>query len=291
MADYHPFNPNPRRPSETPPRGACDFQFHVFGSTDKYPVRPGSAYEMPSATIERALHMHRTLGIDRGLIVQATTYGSDHQAVLDALAIAGPDYRGCANAVVFRERDDAYIEKLHRAGFRGARFTFRKMLGLMPSNEQFEREVARLRELGWFAKIHPDPEGIVECASVIESVDVPVVIDHFGRPDASRGTDDPNVRKVLELLKKGNFWVMLSLGEKVSKKGRPWDDVIPIARAYIEAAPDRCLWASDWPHPLSKSPPPNEADLLELLYRFAPDESERRRILVDNPAQLLAFDR
>jgi 2-pyrone-4,6-dicarboxylate lactonase len=42
---------------------------------------------------------------------------------------------------------------------------------------------------------------------------------------------------------------MLSLGEKTSKKGPPWDDVIPIARAYLEAAPDRCVWASDWPHP------------------------------------------
>jgi 2-pyrone-4,6-dicarboxylate lactonase len=94
---------------------------------------------------------------------------------------------------------------------------------------------------------------------------------------------------MLELLSKGNFWVMLSLGEKTSKKGKPWDDVIPIARAYIEAAPDRCVWASDWPHPVSVVQPPNDADLLELLYSYVADEAELRKILVTNPARLFGF--
>jgi predicted TIM-barrel fold metal-dependent hydrolase len=68
---------------------------------------------------------------------------------------------------------------------------------------------------------------------------------------------DPNLNKMLELLTKGNFWVILSLGEKTSRKGCPWDEVIPIARAYIESAPDRCVWASDWPHPVSVVQPRN----------------------------------
>ena len=95
--------------------------------------------------------------------------------------------------------------------------------------------------------------------------------------------------KVVELLKRGNFWVMLSLTEKISRAGPPWDDVVPIARAYIEAAPDRVIWGSDWPHPVSTKQPPNEADLLEFLARCAPAEDERRRILVDNPARLFGF--
>ncbi len=116
MPDYFPFDPNPRRPSRAPPSNACDSQFHVFGSPDKYPVRPGAAYEMPSATFELGRRMHRQLGIERGIIVQPTTYGADHQAMLDALAEAGPNYRGCANAIVLTERDDAYIEKLRMRG-------------------------------------------------------------------------------------------------------------------------------------------------------------------------------
>lgn len=60
--EYLPFDPNPRRPKRLPPRNSCDSQFHVLGPADRYPVRPGAAYEMPSATWEAALRMHRTLG-------------------------------------------------------------------------------------------------------------------------------------------------------------------------------------------------------------------------------------
>jgi len=66
--------------------------------------------------------------------------------------------------------------------------------------------------------------------------------------------------------------------------------VVPLARALIDAAPERCVWASDWPHPVSKKPPPNDADLLELLYRYVRDEGELRRILVDNPSRLFGYE-
>ena len=103
MPTYLPFDPNPRRPSKLPPPKSIDSQFHVLGPLEKYPVRPGAAYQMPSATWEAALRVHKTLGIERGIIVQTTTYGADHAVVLDALAAMGPNYRACANALVFAE--------------------------------------------------------------------------------------------------------------------------------------------------------------------------------------------
>lgn len=289
MPAYLPFDPNPRRPSRLPPPKTIDSQFHVLGPVDKYPIRPGAAYQMPSATWEAALRMHKTLGIERGVIVQTTTYGADHAVVLDGLAAMGPNYRGCANALVFAEADDAYLAKLNDAGVNGARFSFRAALGAVLSDKDFDRAIARIRELGWYAKFQPEKDGIVANLDKIRSLDVPVLIDHMGRPDPARGKNDPNLRAVLDLLAKGNFWVMLSLGEKTSKAGPPWDDVIPVARAYIEAAPDRCVWASDWPHPVSPIQPPNDADLLELMYRYAPDQATLEKILVHNPARLFGF--
>jgi len=288
MPAYFAFDPNPRVPSVTLPPLACDSQFHVFGPAQKYPVRPGAAYEMPSATVERALHMHRTLGLQRGVIVQPTTYGADHQATLDGIAAAGPNYRGCANAAVFDSAEDAYLDKLHAGGIRGARFS-RQSLGIALTPEAFARAVARIRELGWYAKVQPEPAGFAEQAAQYETLDLPVLIDHMGRPNPAAGPSDPSLKTVLELLKRGNFWVMLSLSEKISKAGPPWDDVIPIMRALIETAPDRVIWASDWPHPVSTAQPPNEADLIELLYRATHDDAERQRILVDNPARLFGF--
>ena len=243
---------------------------------------------MPCATIAAALKMHRALGLTRGVIVQPTTYGADHSATLDGLAAAGPNYRGCANAVVFNEKDDAYLQKLHDAGVRGARFT-RQALGVAITDADFARAIGRVKERGWYVKVQPEPEGIAASISRYAALAGPVVIDLMGRPDPTRGRADPNLAKVLELLKRGNFWVMLSLTEKISRAGAPWDDVLPIARACIETAPDRVVWGSDWPHPVSTKQPPNEADLIEFLYRCVPDEAERRKILVDNPARLFGF--
>jgi predicted TIM-barrel fold metal-dependent hydrolase len=220
--------------------------------------------------------------------VQPTTYGADHQATLDGIAVAGPNYRGCANAAVFDAADDATLARLHAGGIRGARFS-RQSLGIALTLDAFARAIARIRELGWFIKVQPETNGFAEQAAQYEKLDLPIIIDHMGRPNPAAGSDDPSLKKTLELLSQGNFWVMLSLAEKISKAGKPWDDVVPMMRAYIEAAPDRVIWASDWPHPVSTSQPPNEADLIELLHRATNNDEERKRILVDNPARLFGF--
>jgi 2-pyrone-4,6-dicarboxylate lactonase len=289
MPAYLPFDPLPRAPRPLPPAGSCDSQFHVLGPEDRYPPRPGAAYVMPSATWQAAKKMHDVLGIERGIVVQPTTYGADHAATIDGLAALGPNYKGCANAVVLKERDDAYIARLHEAGVRGARFT-RQGLGLAFSPEDFARTVARVRELGWYVKIQPEPEGIAGQASQLEALQCTVLIDHMGRPDPLKGGADPSLRAMVSLLKRGNFWTMLSLSEKLSRTGFPWDDIVPMARALIGAAPDRVVWASDWPHPVSTKQPPNEGDLMELLYRIAPEPEVLKKILVDNPAALFGFE-
>lgn len=292
MPDYLPFDAHPRSPVPMPPPLACDSQFHVFGPRERYPVRPGAAYEMPTATWQVAKALHATLGIERGVIVQATTYGADHTVVLDALEGlngSGPRrYLACANAAVLVERDDAYLQKLHDAGVRGARFT-RGGLGISLSAHEQARAFARVKELGWYVKVQPEPSGIAEQLANFEALEVPVLLDHMGRADPSRGDADPSLARMLELFGRGNFWVMLSLSEKLSKTGAPWDDVVPLAQRLIEAAPERCVWGSDWPHPVSVKQPPNEGELLELLYRFAPDAATQRKILVDNPARFFGF--
>lgn len=289
MPDYQSFHPSPTAPSYALPARSCDSQFHVFGPRERYPVRPDAAYEMPSATIDKALALHRLLGIERGVIVQATTYGADHAVVLDGLAAAGPNYRGCANAAVLLEGDDAYLERLHAAGVRGARFT-RQALGIRMSQAQYQRALARIRELGWYAKYQPEPDGMLEQLALFETLDIPVLLDHMGRADPAKGRADPTLAALLELLKGGNVWVMLSLTEKLSKTGHPWDDVLPLAHALIDAAPDRVVWGSDWPHPVSVKATPNEGHLLDQLRRYARDEATLERILVTNPAHLFGFD-
>lgn len=291
MSDYFPYDPAPRSPTFQMLSGATDCQFHVFGPPETYPVRPGAAYQMPQATIAEALRMHAVLGIERGVIVQATTYGSDNSALIDALAVAGPQYRGCTIGASLIDLDDREIARLDSAGVRGARFNFLGLVNLLPDETAFKRAVARAAELGWYIKIQPGQAGILDSVALYENLDLPVVIDHMGRPDIHEGVDGPTVSKVCELLRRGNVWVLLSNGHKISAQGSPWADAEAIARTYIAAASDRVLWASDWPHPLSKTPPPNDGDLLDLLYRYCDrDEGLLRAVLRDNPATLFGFE-
>src|SRR5712671_5540771 len=65
-----------------------------------------------------------------------------------------------------------------------------------------------------------------------------------------------------------------------------------IGRTLYEAAPDRCIFGTDWPHTHSQKEGggPQEDALIDLVYRFLPDEKARRAVLVDNPARLHGFE-
>jgi D-galactarolactone isomerase len=97
--------------------------------------------------------------------------------------------------------------------------------------------------------------------------------------------DDPAFRIL------GRTYVKLSAPYEVSKIGAPsYSDVAALAKELVRAAPDRMLWASNWPHPSATSEKrPDDADMLDLLLDWAPDDATRKKILVDNPARLYGF--
>src|SRR5919206_223606 len=64
----------------------------------------------------------------------------------------------------------------------------------------------------------------------------------------ANGTSALVMRMLLDLLKNENWWVGLSNGDLRSQQGEPWDDMVAFGRMFYEAAPDRCMWGTDWPH-------------------------------------------
>jgi len=279
--EYLSFDPNPRKPKEAPPPNTCDCQFHISGD-ERYKTREGAAYKSEGATYAAARRMHQTLGIERGIIVQSTVYATDHTIVVDALKDLGPKYR--AIGVIDDTVSDAELQRLHDAGVRGVRFSFRARLNLVPSNDLFLRSAARIKELGWVLKMNLPEDGVGSLVDTIKGLrDQPVVIDHLARV---RGINDPSLPKMIDLLEQGNVWLMMSNGHRVST----WpacDECVPVGRAYIAANPDRLIWGTDWPHPLHAEFMPNDADLLELFYRYTDnDQALRQKILVDNPTRL-----
>lgn len=77
----------------------------------------------------------------------------------------------------------------------------------------------------------------------------------------------------------------------MSKSGPPlYADIGLLAKELVKRAPERLVWASNWPHPLSRGGAmPDDAVLLDLLLDSAPEENSRNRILATNPAELYGF--
>jgi predicted TIM-barrel fold metal-dependent hydrolase len=130
---------------------------------------------------------------------------------------------------------------------------------------------------------------MLELAPRLPELPVPVVLDHFGGLTAAHARSSA-MDSILGLIDTGRIWVKLSAPYRASLEGPPYRDMLPLARAMIDKAPARVLWGSDWPHPnLRGKPMPNDGDLLGLLAAWAPEETLRRKILVDNPAVLYGF--
>ena len=272
------------------PAGACDCQIHIFGDDAKFPPRhKNPLYPTPAATIDDAQAMHGALGIERFCIVQATVYHTDHSLILDVLSRLPRD-RVRAVAVIEEDVTDAELQRMHDAGFRGARFNFQKKFGLVPSFSAFHKMVERIHAMGWFAKVFVGPNELPEVAPEITKTPATIVLDHMCRLDFGLGPDQPMLKYMLEVLKREQTWVMLSNGHRSSVQGAPWDDAVPFGRALFRAAPDRCIWGTDWPHVMQPVGSIDDAALVGLLRRYLDhDEAALKKVLVDNPARLFGF--
>jgi 2-pyrone-4,6-dicarboxylate lactonase len=280
-------------PTEPLPSLSCDCHLHVFGDPGRFPDRnPNPVHASREASWEDALRMHAAVGFKRGVLVQPANYTTDHSYLEEALArLPGGHYR--ATGIMDDTVSDAELARLHAAGIRGVRFNFVRMFKMTPSPRLLQRSIDRISQYGWHIKIFIGPEELPDTIETLRAiVAAPVVIDHMARlkptPD---GTRNPAHDLVLDLLRRENFWVLLSNGVRMSAQTGGWNDVVPVGQALYSAAPDRCLFGTDWPHTHSHSegggPPENE--LIALLYRFLPDAAARQAVLVDNPARLYGF--
>jgi 2-pyrone-4,6-dicarboxylate lactonase len=276
-------------PAEPLPPMSCDCHLHVFGDPAEFPDRnPNSVHRSREASFEDALRMHAAVGFGRGVFVQPANYTTDHSYLVEALQRV-PRGRYRAIGIVDETVTDADLERLHAAGMRGVRFNFVRMFKMAPSPRLLQSSIERIAQYGWYIKVFISPEELPDTIETLRAITaVPVVIDHMARLKPGAGTRDPAHDLVLDLLRRQNFWVLLSNGVRVSAQASGWHDVVPIGRALFAAAPDRCLFGTDWPHTHShdEGGGPPESELIALLYRFLPDAAARQAVLVDNPARL-----
>ena len=268
------------------PAGAADCHIHIYGSREDYPLAPTCPFPPPLAPVQAYRGLMARLGLERVVIVQPSAYGKDNRCTLDALAELGEAAR--AVVVVDESVTDAELERLTGLGVCAIRF-FMLPGGVLPWSS-LEGMAARVAPFGWHVQLQLDGRDLPEYEAVLQRLAVPLVIAHNGKFLEPVTPGHPGFRTLLRLVEGGDCWVKVAAPYETSRVGPPlYNDVGVLAKALIAAAPERMVWASNWPHPSALADPPDDAVLLDLLLDWTEDESIRRRILTDNPAELYGF--
>jgi D-galactarolactone isomerase len=268
-----------------PPR-ATDTHMHIYD--DRFPARDGGPPKPPlPASLDDYRQLQAWLGLERVVLVQGAAYQFDNACLLDALERFGEGARGIA--VVGPDVPEQTLADLTARGVRGARIMH------LPGGAVGMKDLltidARTRPFGWSPIVQFDGRDIADYMTTLQSLTGDYVIDHAGKFLEPVSTGAPSFTALLRLIDRGNCYVKISACYETSKIGPPtYSDVGTLSKALIAHAPERILYATNWPHvslPIDRQP--DDRLLLDLMADWAPDEKTRQLIFVDNPAKLYGF--
>jgi 2-pyrone-4,6-dicarboxylate lactonase len=278
-------------PAFKAPPLSCDSHFHVFGRPGQYPYGTDIRYTPPHAPLEDFLDLAGHLGIQRYVFVQPSAYGRNNDCMLDAMRAVGiAKCRGIVD--IAQDAPDAEFERLDKIGVRGIRINENPIKPFEPGYSKnmlsrIETLDARCAEIGWMLDFLTPGWLTLELLPVMRKLKSRFTVAHMGMFLAKDGPKQPGFTQFLDFLRghdKG--WVKFTGTYRMSVTPG-FTDAGPMARAVIEAVPDRIIWGSDYPH-LSFADKVGSVELFNLLGQWA-DEPQRKKILVDNPARLFGF--
>jgi predicted TIM-barrel fold metal-dependent hydrolase len=282
------------------PANACDCHAHIFDPR-QFPYSPNRGYTPEPALPGEMSALHRSLHVDRVVIVTPSVYGTDNSATLFGIRTRGANARGVA--VIDEKTPESDLDAMASAGIRGVRLNFTKasQTDLTAARQRFMSASDRVKHRNWHIQIYASLALLSGLRAAIQDSPTPVVFDHFGGAQAELGVEQPGFADLVELVASRRAYVKLSGAYRASKQGPDYADVAPLAKALIAANAEHILWGTDWPHP-NTSPPPggqrtdvtpllqiDDGRLLNQLAVWAPDPAVRKKILVDNPARLYGF--
>ncbi|CAJ0686642.1 amidohydrolase family protein [Ralstonia holmesii] len=274
--------------SDTPtfklPAGTVDCHMHIYD--DRFPSAPGTTLRPPNASIEQYRKVQARLGVQRNVVVTPSTYGTDNRCTLDALKRFGPNARGVA--VIDTSVTDAQLAEMHAAGVRAIRFNL--SYPGATTVEMLAPLASRIGALGWHIELVVQGAKLPALESHLLALPCPLVIDHIAHVPQPGGMQSDAMRTAQRLVDKGNTWITLSGPYVDTKTGAPaYADVEPVAKAFINMAPERMLWGTDWPHPTEKAHKPDDAALLDTIAAWIGRADWQQMIFVANPVKLYGF--
>jgi predicted TIM-barrel fold metal-dependent hydrolase len=234
--------------------------------------------------------MLKTLGVERAVLVQPSVYGTDNTAMLDAMKVAGKNFRGVS--VVADDISETELKRLHEAGVRGVRVNIvdvpNRKPGTLPM-DALKKLAQKVKPFGWHMEFLAHVDEFPDLDNMLDGFPVDTVYGHLGYMKTDKGIAHPGFQALLRLMKAGKAWVKLTGPYRISLQTMPHADTDVYAHELIKAAPQQVVWGSDWPHVMVKGAMPNDGDICDLLGNWVLDANVRKQVLVDNPARLYGF--
>lgn len=271
----------------TKPMTGIDCHAHVFSR--KLELAAVRRYTPDyDATLDQYLsHLHAH-GLSHGVLVQPSFLGTDNRYLLAALRQAPAQLRGVV--VVARDISRAELDDMARLGVVGVRLNL--MGKALPdfSDVAWNGFLGHLAELGWHVELHANLMDLPGLIDQLLPFGIPLVVDHFGRPDARLGLDQPGFAQLMELGQGGHLWMKVS---GIYRLGATAPQNLEFARALLTLlehsfGPERLVWGSDWPHTQHEEHIGFET-VMGQLHALECSASLMRALLVQAPQALFRF--
>jgi predicted TIM-barrel fold metal-dependent hydrolase len=248
---------------------AVDCHAHIF--TLDMPIL-GTAWTRPAtdASLEQYLALLQARQVPRAVLAASSLHGDNEYA----LRATERHVNLKTTVIVDPTTSSDELAEMAARGAVGIRFQWRNVatppdLATAP----YQRLLKRIAPLDWHVELHDDARRLAAPITVIEAAGVPLVIDHFGRPDAS-GAAAPGFKAVLKSLEKGRTWVKIAAAFRLDP---PEMDRGLAGELLAVAGPDRLLWGSDWPFVGFEPSMTYDRALCDFV-RAVPDPDLRRRM-------------
>jgi len=261
----------PSTPSTAVAPPLVDTHFHVY--TRSMPLDGNAWHEPPEdASIERMIRTLDENGVLFGVMSAASLFGDYN----DYTRLAMKRHKRLRGTAIVHPRIDIHtLEQMRDDGFVGIRFQWRYLPEIPDlKSSEYRLLLRRVADLGWHVQIHDNSPRLGPVVEQLQQFGVPVVVDHFGRPDAKLGVNCPGFKQILQCIERGNTWVKLSAGFRMEPPS--------LAKEYTSAllkvaGGERLFWGSDWPF-AGMEDKVSYAQTVAAFQEWVPDERLRQQI-------------
>ncbi len=219
---------------------SVDAHFHVFKARQAVPeARYSPSYAAPLSNWKSAAGK---VGVTHGVLVQTSFMGVDNAHLLKHLKKNPNTLRGVA--VVTPSKGFWQMADLNTQGVRGIRINLAGQSHDMTAWQAAKPLWDAVLQLGWHVELHTDTGALPAVLGAVP-LSVPVVIDHFCRPEIV-SLQDETVRAVQSRVAASSapIYIKLSAAYRLRTGVDPKD----LAGLWLsELGENSLLWGSDWP--------------------------------------------